>query len=216
MVGVGLVFIPTLPPPFGEVLIVGGVSVLGTEFEGPKRVMRSARDSVARAVGPGEEEVAAAAADDDSVVAGTVTTAAASEDGQDGEQEAASAAAKPKKTMGTRFKNFGRNHVLPFLDQVVGDKKEGDTVTAEPPVPAIEVGVDGDISESASAQEGDNAQEYPAQQDTMAEEITPEVVLAVNNEDAVVANNETGEEDAVVVVHNETEEPKVVKEDAKE
>ena len=218
MVGVGLVFIPTLPPPFGEVLIVGGVSVLGTEFEGPKKVMRSARDSVARAVGPGEEEGTAAVADDASVVSGTETTrtTTTSQDGQDGEEQALSAADKPKKTMRSRFKNFGRNHVLPFLDQVVGDKKEGDTVTAEAPVLAIEVLVDGEISESASAQEGDNTQEYPALQETVAEETTLEVVVAVNNEDAVAANNETGEVDVVVVVQNETEEPNMVGEDAKE
>lgn len=156
MVGVGLVFIPTLPPPFGEVLIIGGVSVLGTEFEGPQKVMRSARDSVARAMGTGEEEGAATAtADDPSVVVAGTETTTTSQDGQDGEQQAtpAAAAAKPKKTMRTRFKNFGRNVVLPFLVQVVGDKKE----EAEVPLPAnIEVGVDGEISESA--QEGDKAQ----------------------------------------------------------
>jgi hypothetical protein len=38
----------------------------------------------------------------------------------------------------------------------------------------------------------------------------------VNNEDAAVANNETGAENVVVVVHNETEEPKMVEEDAEE
>jgi hypothetical protein len=228
MVGVGLVFIPTLPPPFGEVLILGGVSVLGTEFEGPKKVMRSARDSVARAVGTGEveEKVAATAtADDASVIAGTEATTSTSQDGQDGEQPAApasAAVANPKKTMRTRFKNFGRNVVLPFLDQVVGDTKEpaeqGSSVTHEAPLPAyIEVGVDaGEISESAS-QEVENAQESPAPQETVAEETTLLEVLAVNKEDAAVGNNETdGEEDAVVVVHKETEEAKMVEEDAKE
>jgi hypothetical protein len=56
--------------------------------------------------------------------------------------------------MRTQFKNFGRNVVLPFLDQVVGDKKEeaeeGSTVTVKAPLPTIEVGVDGDISEVSS------------------------------------------------------------------
>ena len=56
MVGVGLVFIPTLPPPFGEALIVGGVSLLGTEFEGPKRVVKNARDSFERAVGRDDDD----------------------------------------------------------------------------------------------------------------------------------------------------------------
>jgi hypothetical protein len=54
MVGVGLIFIPTLPPPFREALIIGGVSVLGTEFEAPKHVMHSARDSLEKAVGQNE------------------------------------------------------------------------------------------------------------------------------------------------------------------
>mgnify|MGYP001195449216 CR=1 FL=1 len=38
------------PPPFGEILVVGGVSVLGTEFEAPKRVMRNARDALQNVV----------------------------------------------------------------------------------------------------------------------------------------------------------------------
>ncbi len=47
------------PPPFGEILVVGGVSVLGTEFEAPKRVMRNARDALQNAVeSNGEDEVA--------------------------------------------------------------------------------------------------------------------------------------------------------------
>eukprot|EP00531_Pseudo-nitzschia_arenysensis_P001935 CAMPEP_0116123180 /NCGR_PEP_ID=MMETSP0329-20121206/4610_1 /TAXON_ID=697910 /ORGANISM="Pseudo-nitzschia arenysensis, Strain B593" /LENGTH=518 /DNA_ID=CAMNT_0003617077 /DNA_START=38 /DNA_END=1594 /DNA_ORIENTATION=- len=60
MVGLGLVMIPLpFPPPFGEILVVGGVSVLGTEFEAPKRVMRNARDALHNAVeSNGDEEVA--------------------------------------------------------------------------------------------------------------------------------------------------------------
>ena len=38
------------PPPFGEILVVGGVSVLGTEFEAPKRVMRNVRNSLQNVV----------------------------------------------------------------------------------------------------------------------------------------------------------------------
>jgi hypothetical protein len=38
------------PPPLGEILVVGGVSVLGTEYEAPKRVMRNARDALQNAV----------------------------------------------------------------------------------------------------------------------------------------------------------------------
>jgi len=51
MLGLGLIMIPLpFPPPFGEILVVGGVSVLGTEFEAPKRVMRNARNVIQNAV----------------------------------------------------------------------------------------------------------------------------------------------------------------------
>jgi len=164
MVGVGLIFIPTLPPPFGEVLIVGGISVLGTEFEGPKKVMRGARDSLARAVGPEEEEdgrgeqeqggeqgqtvVAASSSESDdaegntTAVDATNTTTTNSTDEEPTSKEnnndlqrshtvdtvessTGSDAEKndgtKRKSMKDRFKRFGRNVVLPFLDQVVGD-----------------------------------------------------------------------------------------------
>ena len=139
MVGVGLVFIPTLPPPFGEVLIVGGVSVLGTEFEAPKRFMRNTRDSLARAVGPAEEEGETVNGEQmDSIPEGAETggiEANLDANGNDDQvllskastvSEGSESSAKPRKTMKTRFKNFGRNVVLPFLDQVVGDKPHGE------------------------------------------------------------------------------------------
>jgi len=59
MLGLGLIMIPLpFPPPFGEILVVGGVSVLGTEFEAPKRAMRNARNALQNAVeSHGNEEV---------------------------------------------------------------------------------------------------------------------------------------------------------------
>lgn len=117
--------IPTLPPPFGEVLIIGGVSVLGTEFEAPKRVMKSARDRLEKAVGREEEEkkteedkeLVESKSGDEPVSGEEDTSATGTDDDNAGNQ-------RPKKTMGDRFKNFGRRHVLPFLDQVVGDRKD--------------------------------------------------------------------------------------------
>ena len=38
------------PPPLGEILVVGGVSVLGTEFEAPKQVVRNARNALQNVV----------------------------------------------------------------------------------------------------------------------------------------------------------------------
>jgi hypothetical protein len=147
MVGIGLVFIPTLPPPFGEVLIAGGVSFLATEFEGPRKVVRTCRDSLERVVGREDETITTvngndeSEADDDMTgVVNTVTvessgpTETAAQDDSDsvtpestvGERQAQESAigdqAPAKKTLKSRLKNFGRNHVLPFLDQVVGDK----------------------------------------------------------------------------------------------
>jgi hypothetical protein len=134
MVGVGLIFIPTLPPPFGEVLIVGGVSVLGTEFEAPKRLVRSTRDSLERSIGRndatkegGTEEGISDIAEGES----TAQAASGTETSDDDTMAAAVASTLPtscssngqpqKRTIGDKMKSFGRNYVLPFLDQVVGD-----------------------------------------------------------------------------------------------
>ncbi|KAG7364309.1 PDZ domain containing protein [Nitzschia inconspicua] len=152
MVGVGLIFIPTLPPPFGEVLIVGGVSVLGTEFEAPKRLVRSTRDSLERAVGRtdaamnqnSEESVSSQATSTDVASPNLPPSERTSErdmevqpvtsfDIDNATLEAAVASTldsrnisrandQPKRTMQDRMKSFGRNYVLPFLDQVVGDR----------------------------------------------------------------------------------------------
>ena len=125
MVGVGLIFIPTLPPPFGEVLIVGGVSVLGTEFEAPKRVMKSARDSMERSLGRelegGEAPKLEADSEEQISQSGTCeeSDAVATSDAAEKKPQQA-----PKRTMGVRFRNFGRRVVLPFLDQVVGDRDQ--------------------------------------------------------------------------------------------
>jgi hypothetical protein len=148
LVGVGLIFIPTLPPPFGEVLILGGVSLLGTEFEAPKRVMKSARDSLERAVGRGEDGESSSDAasdqekqtkettvDDDETETETnkeettSTTPTPQEEvaaatGDAVEEQQQQQAPPPTRTMGQRFRNFGRIHVLPFMDQVVGDRNE--------------------------------------------------------------------------------------------
>jgi len=57
MLGLGLIMIPLpFPPPLGEILVVGGVSVLGTEFEAPKRVMRNARNALQSVVVSHENE----------------------------------------------------------------------------------------------------------------------------------------------------------------
>lgn len=46
LIGVGVVMIPTLPPPFASLTLLGGLTLLGTEFEGPRNVVKNARDKM--------------------------------------------------------------------------------------------------------------------------------------------------------------------------
>ena len=46
LIGVGVVMIPTLPPPFASITMLGGYALLGTEFEGPRKVVKNARDKM--------------------------------------------------------------------------------------------------------------------------------------------------------------------------
>ena len=194
--GVGLVFIPTLPLPFGEALFLGGVSVLGTEFEAPKRVMKSARDKLESVVGRNEKKeeeeeekvgesdgksdredgsnnsnnttasviVAATATatnisngeeslskdyvfipsachqnnsapkdcfiagDDNRTYSNTEDTGPTartnSKSNNNNESNDNTNTGSNRRIMKDRVRGFGRQYVLPFLDQVVGDRKE--------------------------------------------------------------------------------------------
>jgi hypothetical protein len=194
MVGVGLIFIPTLPPPFGEVLIIGGVSALGTEFEAPKRFMKGARDSLEKAVGRDEEGAKEAATipatesssslsieegdappNGEETTSTTAKTAAAVKGDASVEQTAAvedsstttstsdaATTGKPKPTMKDRFKNFGRKHVLPFLDSVVGDKqKESEQSNQESEETATTTDSATILAVEAETQEGEETGEAP-------------------------------------------------------
>jgi hypothetical protein len=125
MVGVGLILIPTVPPPFGEILIAGGVTVLSTEFEAPKRVVRSARDSLETSVGRHEETAAAEAAgldnNNSSDQGDDNTSIKCEEKGSEVEPNNGNDKKNPDKWRG--LKSFSRKYVLPFLDEVVGDRK---------------------------------------------------------------------------------------------
>ncbi|KAL3917439.1 MAG: hypothetical protein SGILL_004712, partial [Bacillariaceae sp.] len=189
LVGVGLIFIPTLPPPFGEVLIVGGVSVLGTEFEAPKRLVRSTRDALERSVGrngasTGEAEGAPTAVSDDAPTPSECDTSSQTTSDSLPDERAstnvdedllASAVAstlpsgrsnsiQQKRTARDRMKSFGRNYVLPFLDQVVGDKKH------EEVQPPTSEGTDGQSAEDGiPADDDDAAAKWHAQNQEPAE-----------------------------------------------
>jgi hypothetical protein len=116
MVGIGLtvIFIPALPPPFGEALLVSGVSVLGTEFETPKRIMKSARDSFERVVSSDDEELSLSMEENDHDNAKNPTEFASRQDD----------ASNTTRSMKGRVKTFGRRHVLPLLNQAVGDRTQ--------------------------------------------------------------------------------------------
>ena len=148
---------------------MGGVSVLGTEFEGPKRVFRNARNSLENAIGRhGDEELAieqqlkqieSVAIDidrynsandvkekvilrdsfftnvgggiDDKTSAGaadindcwTDANIQANIDNMYISKEPRDLSPSPSPTK-SFLKSIGRNVVLPFLDQVVGDRKK--------------------------------------------------------------------------------------------
>jgi hypothetical protein len=154
------------------VLVVGGVSVLGTEFEGPKRVFRNARNSLENAIGRhGDEELAieqqlkqmesvaididrdtsendvkekvilrdsfftnAGGGIDDKTSAGaadindcwTDANIQANIDNMYISKEPRDLSPSPSPSPTKSFlKSVGRRVVLPFLDQVVGDRKGG-------------------------------------------------------------------------------------------
>lgn len=181
--GVGLVLIP-FPPPFGEILVAGGVSVLGMEFEGPKRVIRNARNALENVVGRYDDEVLAIEqlkqmesvgsynngdhgedlndAKEKVVLRDSFLTVISQQiDEENGAEEIIDGSETDGSSVGasdindcwtesnmrtsidnmysngepkdlspspTNFflKRVSRNIVLPFLDQVVGDRKEGE------------------------------------------------------------------------------------------
>lgn len=99
--------------------------MLGTEFEGPKRVMKSARDSLERAVGREIENEKPLEGDAGSNAPETELSTVEGEPAESGNlQPSTNTDTGSTPTIGDRFKNFGRHHVLPFLDQVVGDRNE--------------------------------------------------------------------------------------------
>lgn len=146
MVGVGMVSIPTLPPPVGEVLIAGGVSMLAKEFEGPKRVVRSCRDRLKTAVGGRDDDdnnnskprhTATAttetegnfennADDANAIRARAAAIINATTENHDSTVTSGASPTGQRRNMKDRLQNFGRRHVLPFLDGVVGDQPDND------------------------------------------------------------------------------------------
>jgi hypothetical protein len=144
MIGVGLVV------PFATCLMAGGVTVLGTEFETPNRMVRNARDSLEKWA---EEEIVFESTEEDtsgqeglaSVAAPTVGRSQSDEligesittrkdtlanvedtrfnDDNTTETAQLTQTLLPLPTVKTRMKGLGRRYVLPFLDRMAGDRR---------------------------------------------------------------------------------------------
>jgi hypothetical protein len=135
MIGVGAVV-----HPFGTLLMASGVTVLGTEFETPNRMVRSARDTVEKwAVeelvferveeDPRDKEGSASAASTATVSGGWVEEPVAtpphpdaSADKEDVAQST-SPPLSPLPRMTNRMKGLGRRYILPLLDRMAGDRR---------------------------------------------------------------------------------------------
>jgi hypothetical protein len=116
LIGVGVVMIPTLPPPFASLTILGGYAVLGTEFEGPRKVVKDAREQLTTSLN--EENI-----DVDKLT----------DDWEDLGQKKEKKDNRFKKTA----KSFGKSIVLPALDKMCtvyekldGEEKNSNNYTA--------------------------------------------------------------------------------------
>ena len=113
MLGVGAVV-----HPFGTLLLPVGLSVLGTEFEAPNRMVRNARDSFERWSEIETPTEAQEVSSNPDIVVGANYTI-------DDITNSATCSAPPVPLPSTRnrMKGFGRRYVLPFLDKMVGDRR---------------------------------------------------------------------------------------------
>ena len=144
MIGVGAVV-----HPFGTLLMASGVSVLGTEFETPNRIVRSARDSLEKwAMDNNEQIILDLVSNEDNTLdsssewsveeptsasEATTSTISGREDTAIGanyycdekikKSTPLSSPISPLPTMTNRMKGLGRRYVLPFLDRMAGDRR---------------------------------------------------------------------------------------------
>jgi len=127
MVGAGLVI-----HPFGPLLMAGGMSVLGTEFEFPRKIVRNTRDSFEKWAE--KEEVA----HDGPEISPRSNTEPLSTEREDCNSDMnidqscqvdtrtsnnSMQSRLPLPNISNRMKGFGRRYVLPFLDRMAGDRQ---------------------------------------------------------------------------------------------
>lgn len=120
MLGVGAIV-----HPFGTLLLPVGLSVLGTEFEAPNRIVRNARDSFERWSEIETPTEAQEVATNPDIVIGANYTI-------DDITNSATCSSPPVPLPSTRnrMKGFGRRYVLPFLDKMAGDRKSLDPASS--------------------------------------------------------------------------------------
>ncbi|OEU05975.1 hypothetical protein FRACYDRAFT_257155 [Fragilariopsis cylindrus CCMP1102] len=92
MIGAGLVI-----HPFGSILMISGVSILGKEFETPNRIITDVRNSVERWT-----NTTTSSNIDDDILTTTTTS---------------------ESLMTNRMKRFSLRYVVPFLDKMAGDRR---------------------------------------------------------------------------------------------
>jgi len=120
--------------PFGTLLMASGVSVLGTEFEAPNRMVRNARDSVEKwamedeiVFGENSQDLNERDATDCASRFEDEPVAAPQEESTTERRRNSATQSKPPLSplprMTNRMKGLGRRYVLPLLDRMAGDRR---------------------------------------------------------------------------------------------
>lgn len=133
MIGIGAVV-----HPFGTLLLCSGVSVLGTEFETPNRIVRSARNSLEKWTMDDEQvlefskennETSEDSESESLFECSSQESRAASDIASNNSLEGttkstpSSPPLPPLPTVTNRVKGLGRRYILPFLDKMAGDRR---------------------------------------------------------------------------------------------
>ena len=128
LIGAGIVI-----HPFGPLLMVSGVSFLGTEFELPRKIARNTRDSFknwaeAEELAPDHPDVSPYPD------ANVLSTEREDNDSSRNSDQSCQVETRtsnnttesrpPLPTMKNRMKGLGRRYVLPFLNKMVGDRRD--------------------------------------------------------------------------------------------
>jgi len=117
LIGVGVVMIPTLPPPLASLAMLGGYAVLGKEFEGPRKVVLNARDKLREDIDD-DDEGDRSVSDDGNIV--TVGDDLVLKEEEEAEKEPKKPSIKEKKKgrIEKATRRLSKKYVLPVLEKV--------------------------------------------------------------------------------------------------